>query len=193
MPSSRASNYPKWDFTFDEYWSIDNHQERQQKLLDYFVLCRTISAKTSDLTLDVLYSIVQDDVFCNPFKIGLKSVHNEKKLYCLRQCIVAEGLFLCGNKKQMIGKNLVTRNTDRYKEQEWIDNVKSLVGDINLDLCVLSTPRSKYLTEKKYQKMKMSSEPSSCSGPYSNIIHSSTGKVSFSHVNRESKQWSSNL
>ena len=86
MPVSKAATYPPWELLFATYWRVADSKSRQQPLLDYFITCGTLEESVTDLTNDVMSRIISDDVISNPFSIGKKSVHQERKFTTMCYC-----------------------------------------------------------------------------------------------------------
>mmetsp|Transcript_12327 Transcript_12327/g.23096 ORF Transcript_12327/g.23096 Transcript_12327/m.23096 type:complete len:650 (-) Transcript_12327:2634-4583(-) len=156
MPASKASKYPKWNHKFQEYWAIDDDYSRQQLLLSYFKQHCWVTLESTaieeNLTINVIKCMLYDDVFADPFALGMKSVHEGKNFTSLRQCILGEALFLCGEKKSNIGRMLVVRKTDRLKEEYRQQAIRKICGELIPNISTPMSPRSKYLSNKIEKK-----------------------------------------
>ena len=172
MPPSRAAIYQKWNYNFVTYWGIEDHDERQQHLLNYFINCGIVDSNIQNITLDVMMKLCDDDVLQNPFKLGTKSVHLEKNLHLLRQCVTAEMLFICGAEKHTIKKWHVAHKANPLKEKQRCEEIIRLSNQVNFS-CAL-TPYSKFLTDqraKKNSKNAIHQNADLHKKPYSTILH----------------------
>lgn len=132
------------------YWGIEDNNERQRRLLNYFIDCGVIEPHVQSISLDTMIKICDDDFVRNPFKLGSKSVHLEKNLHFLRQCVTAEMLLICGVEKHNIKKSHVVHKADPLKEKLRWEEITRMSNQV--DFSCAMTPHSKFLADQRAKK-----------------------------------------
>ena len=154
MVKSKASKYPEWERGFSEYWNISNDSERQQHLLDFFKECGVLDPDEAKHPNALVLSKIQlDKVIMFQEDLGERKVHVGKGFAKLRQCFLAESLYINGCGKELITKNLVTHSTYDEKEVERWRTLQRLGGKC-VDFACIYTPVSKFYQVKNAKKKK---------------------------------------
>lgn len=174
MPASKNSNYPVWTLKFEEYWVKDD-EERHMVLLSFCkdALIMERSSQSALLDLDTLHEICKDPIILQPSDFGSVSKQRSKKFHHFRRCVLAELLLLAfgidkdiihyipttdeREKKKARPLSLVKRYMDSEKEGARIRALKNYFKN-EQHWSIVSSPVSKYETERKKEKEGVSKE-----------------------------------
>ena len=155
-PRSKVTHYPTWNLTFDHYWyEIPDTSVRQQHLLDFFYECGVLDrGKDKQLNACALAKMQQDDVIAAPENLGTgKNIHLKKGFSRLRQCFLAETLYVNGVCKSKITKEYTKHSSiDEVEKKRWT-SLQSLGGKC-IEFACKYTPVSKVSQHVHHKKEK---------------------------------------